>query len=175
MGADAPDLASVPDDLLHAYRTMHKMTEQPHSVSTQFSALCGMNPASIAAMKREGPHYATWINVYMNEKAQTHFEAGPKTAFPPGSIVVKEKLYFHHNPTQFTKDNVPVVEAVTGLVKHPAGYDPRTGDWEFFYFEKDGPIERGAKGKLAACADCHHDAPTDYVFGDFTKPTAAAR
>jgi hypothetical protein len=94
-------------------------------------------------------------------------------AFPPGSIVVKEKLYFHPGPTGSTKESLSEVSAVTGLIKHVEGYDARTGDWEFFYFEKDGPINRGAKAQFAGCADCHHDSPTDYVFGDFARPAVA--
>jgi hypothetical protein len=34
-------------------------------------------------------------------------------------------------------------------------------------------MQRGHQAKLSACADCHHDAPSDYVFGDFAKPPIA--
>jgi hypothetical protein len=168
--AFAADPTDLPDETLRNYVAWHKMTPQPHSVSAEFSALCGMNPQSIAALKRTGPHYAHWINVYMNEAAQIHFESKPKIAdpFPPGSIVVKEKLY----PGSSAKGGVPEMIAVAGMVKHAPGYDSRAGDWEFFFYQKDGKIERGAQPKLAACADCHHEAPGDYVFGDFARPKA---
>jgi hypothetical protein len=77
------------------------------------------------------------------------------------------------NPTVFTHESAPVVTAVAGLIKHPPGYNAKTDDWEFFYFEKDGKMERGVEGALSACADCHHGAVTDYVFGDFAKPPIA--
>jgi len=168
--AGAPEIS---DDALRGYQTtMHKMTEKPRPVDVAFSILCRPNPASKAAQKRDGLHYGTWMNVYMNGKAQTNFEAKTNIPFPPGSIVLKEKLASGLSNELATKDSVPTVLAVAGLIKHEPGYDAQTGDWEFFYYEKDGRIERGAQGKMAACADCHRGSATDYVFGDFAKPVA---
>jgi hypothetical protein len=163
----AADSSQISDTALRDYRNFHKMTDKPHSVAAALAIQCSLTPDHLAAQKRTGPHFGYWVNVYMNDSAKTHFEAKDVTVFPPGSIVVKEKLL------SFGEKEDVVEAAVAGMIKHPPGYDAKAGDWEFFYFEKNGKMERGSTGKFAACADCHHEAGRDFIFGDFAKPEAA--
>ena len=168
----AADSSQISDTALRDYRNLHKMTDKPHAIARELALVCCLKPSTAAALKaavkRTGPHFGWWVNVYMNDPAQSHFEAKDATAFPPGSIVVKEKLF------SFGKaDDAMQVAAIAGMIKHPPGYDAKAGDWEFFYFEGIGKMERGSTGKFAACADCHHEAGRDFVFGDFAKPAVA--
>jgi hypothetical protein len=163
IAAKAPEISEA---VLRGYQqSMHKMNAQPHSVDTGLAILCKIPPEAEAAQKRDGLHYGHWINVYMNELARKQFEAKSADPYPPGSIILKEKLLSalpaHSDMT-----------AIAGLIKHAPGYNKATGDWEFFYAEANGKMERGGAATLASCARCHQNAPGDYVFGDFAKPAA---
>ena len=52
---------------------------------------------------------------------------------------------------------------VGGMIKRTAGFDPKNGDWEYFYSDK---VEGFSIGRLQKCAGCHDLVKhTDYVFG----------
>jgi hypothetical protein len=164
-GAEAPEIS---DDTLRAYaKTMHRMNDQPHSVATERSILCVLPPSAAAEQKRTGPHFGHWLNVFMNEPARKHFVSKAERAYPPGSIIVKEKRW-----STVAGDTHTDFDGVGGLIKHAPGYNAASGDWEFFYIDRLGKMER-AQVKLVSCADCHKNATTDYVFGDFAKPSTA--
>jgi hypothetical protein len=161
--ADAPEIS---DEALRGYaKSMHKMTDEPHSVGGELTALCALNPAAKAQLDYTGPHYGHAINVFMNDVAQKHFAVKPFGEYPAGSIIVKEKLMI--TPSTAVK---PTIVAFAGLIKHPPGYNQATDNWEFFYADTNGALQRGAKEKLASCADCHRRAMGDFIFGDFAKP-----
>lgn len=48
------------------------------------------------------------------------------------------------------------------MVKHPSGYAPATGDWEFVVVGADGIVE--SRGPEPLCARCHAEALADFVF-----------
>lgn len=161
--ADAPEIS---DEALRGYaQSMHKMTEQPHSVGGEFTTRCSLSPAATALMDHTGPHSGHAINVFMNDVAQRHFAAKPYGEYPVGSIIVKEKLTI--SPSTAVK---PSIVAFAGLIKHPPGYNQATDNWEFFYAGFDGKLQRGTKDMLASCADCHKRAMGDFIFADFAKP-----
>ena len=118
-----------------------------------------------AARVRFGPHANTGILIYMNKLAADAF-ATNASAFPIGAVVVKQKQI--HGYTN--EDGKRVYEADTGvggMVKRSAGYDPKHGDWEYFYFEDTKKIE---SGRIASCVQCHSSAKDkDYVFGTWRK------
>ncbi|MCE9610855.1 MAG: cytochrome P460 family protein [Chthoniobacter sp.] len=108
--------------------------------------------------KENGPHYNTWVHLYVNESAEQTL-ARKQHTFPVGAVVVKEKL----------GDQMQVT-GVGGMIKRPPGYDPRNGDWEYFYGDKGGGF---TSGHLTNCVDCHANARhKDYVFKlrDFSVP-----
>jgi hypothetical protein len=49
------------------------------------------------------------------------------------------------------------------MVKHPPGFDPEGGDWEYLIVEPSGSIVR--RGKIPLCARCHAEAPHNFIFG----------
>jgi len=168
VAVSAAEAPAVSDEVLRAYQSMHRMNEKPRSVGTALSILCrGMSPQEVEAQKHAGPHYGHWINVFMNETAQKHFESKAEGAYPPGSIVVKEKRW-----SIVAGDTHSDFDGVGGLIKHAPGYNAASGDWEFFYIDRLGKVER-TQSKLVSCADCHKNSGADYVFGDFAKPAAA--
>jgi hypothetical protein len=160
--ADAPEIS---DEALRGYsQSMQKMTEHPHSVGVSFSALCSSVAAATAERNYAGPHAGHAINVFMNDVAQNHFSVKPYGEYPPGSIIVKEKLTIPSSTTA-----KPTIAAFAGLIKHPPGYNQATDNWEFFYADDKGTLQRGTKDMLASCADCHRRAVGDFIFGDFAE------
>ncbi len=83
-----------------------------------------------------------------------------------GSVIVKQKQMMGY----LDKDGRQIHErdtGVGGMVKRAPGYDPKHGDWEYFYFENTGKIE---SGRIASCVNCHVSAKDrDYVFGTWRK------
>ena len=79
-----------------------------------------------AARVEFGPHANTGILIYMNKLAADAF-ATNASAFPVGAVVVKQKMIHGHSD----KSGRRVHEADTGvggMMKRPAGYDPKHGD-----------------------------------------------
>ncbi len=78
---------------------------------------------------------------------------GPARSLPPGAVLVEP----HYRPG--TTD--PVI--LLAMVKHPPGYDPQAGDWEYLVVTPTG--EATQRGRLPLCRRCHAEAPHDHVFG----------
>jgi hypothetical protein len=94
----------------------------------------------------------------MNGQAEAAFKSGG--TYPVGAAVVKRKLR--------EKNDKLVASGVGGMIKRAPGYDPKHGDWEYFYFEDEAKIE---SGKIDSCVNCHRlAAKTDFVFGNWGKP-----
>jgi hypothetical protein len=81
-------------------------------------------------------------------------------------VIVKQKAihgYTDKNGKRVHDRN----NGVGGMVKRPAGYDPKHGDWEYFYFDDATKIE---SGRISSCVQCHNSAKNkDYVFGTWSK------
>lgn len=116
-------------------------------VNPELAVLCRLaSPDEIAkAEKTHGPHAQTFIRVSMNEAAVKALR--DMSTYPPGAAIVKVKN----------------TGAIGGMIKREHG-----GDWEYFYAEAKGRLERG---KLETCRTCHMTTrSTDHVFGSW-KPT----
>jgi hypothetical protein len=111
-----------------------------------------------APPKREVTHVAggvTYGVVYANERARAAFDRLEPTAFPTGSVIVREKLY------KLT-DERPDLLAV--MVKRAPGFNPAAGDWEFLLVDGSASkvLERQKKG---SCLDCHvSQRERDFVY-----------
>jgi len=155
-------------DIAIAYPTYHKVTDKEVYVNPELAMLCrGASQKEVeAARVKHGPHANTAILIYMNPPAAKTFSAG----FGPyavGSVVVKRKS-IHGYIDQKSGGWIRNVDSgVGGMVKRSAGYDPKHGDWEYFYFEDVSKIE---SGRIDSCIQCHESAKaTDYVFGSWRK------
>ena len=159
------------------YRTFTRITKEPKSIGAKIDEGCIGFPGQEQMGKETGPHSGHYVHYYLNVVAQSHRDARIGTAYPPGSVIVKEKLWGGDaGPEDIgrTRDFTRVT-AVAGMIKRKPKSNPTTGDWEFFYFSnaslsKDGKV--GALGKakdLKSCVSCHSNA-MDMVFGRFDKP-----
>lgn len=54
---------------------------------------------------------------------------------------------------------------IFAMHKRQPGFFPAGGDWEFMVVGSDGTVRE--RGKLASCARCHAEAPSDFVFVPF--------
>jgi hypothetical protein len=93
--------------------------------------------------------------VYFNEAAGAALNGARPAKFPVGSVIVSEKL-------SKPDDAPPQLLAV--MVKRAAGFNPKSGDWEFLVV--NGALtevrERQKKGR---CAECHaSQRENDFVF-----------
>lgn len=129
-------------------KTLTRLTDKPKSISAELAGLC----SSIAADKTFGPHSRSFVHQYRNELALT-----AKGNFPPGSVLVKEKLF------PVAKEGGPLtVASATGMIKQLAGTSPKSGDWLFFEVVEGQVVT----AKMEGCAGCHSGAKRDYVFTD---------
>ena len=151
-----PSWASDPleitkDNVRSCYRTFSRLTEKPCYVAPLTALLC--RPPDKAVLDRElaltGPHTRVAVHFYANPSALGAIVAKVKV-FPPRSVIVKEKL-----------SSQKTVSEVAGMIKREAGYDPRNGDWEFFFDAADGTF---STGKLTNCIECHRRADRDHVY-----------
>ena len=78
---------------------------------------------------------------------------GPLTRLPVGATLIEKQL----------ERGMVAPSAYFAMVKRPAGYDPKGGDWEYLVFSPEGRLE--GRGVLPLCARCHADAPYDHLFG----------
>ena len=96
----------------------------------------------------------TFARVYSNELARPAMAKG-NTAFPAGSIIVREKLW-RADSTQ------PAL--ITAMIKRDRGFSPATNDWEFFVIDR-GLTRVKDRDTVGNCASCHITAKeTDWVF-----------
>lgn len=181
--ADAP-VKITPEAVRENYRTFFaRVTNKPKSIGAEFAESCAGFPGLELMGKETGPHASHYVHYYLNGAAQLHRDAHQGTAYPPGSVIVKEKLWGGDagredvgrsrdlaRSRDFTR-----ITAVAGMIKLEPGANPKAGDWEFFYFLEplEGSTEQIRERKklkeLKSCAGCHSSAP-DMVFGRFNEP-----
>jgi len=83
--------------------------------------------------------------VYVNSLAREFVSAAPSIQFPPGAIIVREKL-------AKADDARPQLLAV--MIKRVRGFNPKANDWEFLMLDgaTNKILERQKEG---SCLDCH--------------------
>ncbi len=89
----------------------------------------------------------------------------PFREYPAGTAVLKENYQLI--------DGVPQTPlTVTLMIKHPKGYDPEAGDWQYVQYDVSGNVIINGNSKNEAakvsCASCHINIDMrDYVFSTF--------
>ena len=154
-----PEVGVTKETVFTIYRSFKRLTKQPHFVAPLTAVLCIAPAPAIAEREKRatGPHYRTFIHVYVNGLADETITGGRAT-FPPGAVIVKEKLIADGS---VARTGGPV-SGVAGMIKRAPGFDPKNGDWEYFYSDK---IAELSTGRLQNCGECHSNAKsTDYVF-----------
>lgn len=162
--SSAPSHAPDVNDVLSTYTSLKQMGNGLTSVGPSAFATCDGSSSRMSGADVQaawGPHANTYIRVFMSVEAERAIANG--TAYPVGSIVVKQKEVMRS-----THPDVPNEFAgVGGMIKRAPGYDPANGDWEYFY---QTPDKRLSAGKIESCIACHRGAAaTDRVFGSWDR------
>jgi hypothetical protein len=143
-----------------------KVNEQPYRISSRVDRQCRLpTQKDYADARRENPHAAAYVNVYVNKSGTEAMRSQEQHQFPAGSVLVKEKFY-SDGPATAEKMKVSLF---TVMVKREPGYNPGAGDWEFAVVSEDGKQVQ-ARGKLENCISCHvTQSDRDHVFGTYLK------
>lgn len=133
------------------YRDFKRLTETPRYVAPLTAMLCLIPPKEVLDKESAmtGPHTREFIHLYASRSAADTITSN-EAEFPEGAILVKEKL---------RRD--AKITGIGGMIKRAKGYDPRNGDWEFFFFTPGGDF---TTGRLANCIGCHNGGKRDHVF-----------
>lgn len=147
-----------PEVNIDGYRNWTRVNPVPQRMDIATATLCA--PAAMPAGPDAGqqinrsPHTGKFITVYVNEAGRHAMMSEAHPVFPPGSVVVKEKLPARDAATP---------ELLTVMVKREAGFNPDSGDWEYLVLNGAG-TQVEARGRLQSCHACHvQHAATDYV------------
>ncbi len=96
----------------------------------------------------------SFARIYANDLARPAMTKG-STIFPPGSIIVREKLW---------RADSAEPALVTAMFKRERGFSPATDDWEFFAIDR-GMTRIKDRDSVGSCASCHiTKKETDWVF-----------
>jgi Cytochrome P460 len=151
---DGKSSAKIPEDekiwdyMMHHRKEMVRVTEQPFHVLWFGASLC-QRPNTIP----HTPHGEHWIHVFISPNGVDVMKSG-KGVYPEGTIILKEK---------FKDEAGEKTEFFTGMRKSERGYNPESGDWEYFTLDARGDTVT-ARGKIESCMDCHAKfRKTDFV------------
>lgn len=141
-----------------------QVNAEPYRLSLAVDLLCRAPTADdYRDSRRDNPHGASYITVYVNNVGRKAMFAKEGQRFPEGSIIVKEKIGSHPEPR--------TPRLYTLMRKREAGYNPTVGDWEFAVVGANG-TDLLAQGKLDNCQGCHRGkSDSDYVFRPYLKTT----
>ncbi len=109
----------------------------------------------------DSPHLHKYISVYVNPTGRAAMMTQKSPRFPPGSMILKEKLGSKYSQTP---------ELLTAMFKHEPGYNQDSGDWEYLVLNGTASKIEG-HGKLANCQGCH----VAYKHSDFVTRTYLPR
>ena len=144
-------------------KVWNKVNAEPYRISVAVDLLCGMpNAKAYEPYRKENPHAASFITVYVNNTGRDAMFAKETQTFPQGSVIVKEKISTHFEGSK------PLLYTI--MRKREAGFNPDLGDWEFAVVGPNGKDVQG-RGKLANCQSCHRPKrDSDFVFRPYLKP-----
>jgi hypothetical protein len=136
------------ESVLASYQGWTLLTPEPRNVSIALWALCrATTPEEDAFLASQ--HGSRYLRLFVNETGAQAMAAEGERLFPPGSIIVKEKLIEPDDASP---------EAIGIMIKHDSGFNPEGGDWEYAYWEKSGALVRDAE-QPAGCQSCHTGQP----------------
>ncbi len=136
------------------YRQWTRVNAKPERVTSWIASLC-RNP-TVQEVKEEAgnPHNDKYATVYVNNIGKRAMLQEKTAKFPPGSIIVKEKL-------TYATSKIP--ELLTVMRKRELGYDPSHGNWEYLVVDGTG-TQVQVWGRLQTCQGCHANyRDEDYI------------
>lgn len=145
-------------ELIEGYRKWTRLNPEPAWLPSRLAILCFAPTARQLELDKVDPHRDKFITVYVNDLGKKPMTTQLNPNFPPGSIIVKEKLP--------AKDSSSP-ELLTVMIKREAGYNPEHGDWEYMAVDGSGK-EVKARGRLENCQGCHSTRKeTGYVYREY--------
>ena len=143
-------------------KVWNKVNAEPYRISVAIDSLCGMPNAKVyEPYRKENPHAASFITVYVNNTGREAMFAKEVQTFPQGSVIVKEKI-----STRF-EGSKPLLYTI--MRKREPGFNPDLGDWEFAVVGANGKDLQG-RGKLVNCQSCHRQKrESDFIFRPYLK------
>ena len=140
----------------------NKVNSEPYRLGVAVDLLCrAPTPQDYEPYRKENPHAASFITVYVNNTGREAMFAKEAQTFPQGSVIVKEKI-----STRF-EGSKPLLYTI--MRKREPGFNPDLGDWEFAVVGPNGKDVQG-RGKLANCQSCHKPKrDSDFVFRPYLK------
>jgi cytochrome P460 len=147
-----PDAAST---VFRKYYKWDRMTPKPVAAAGESQKRCSQSPGTGA-----GPGGAeAYFRLFVSELAKPVLAHPASTPFPEGAMLVKELL-------AAPKGSEP--RTLLAMVKREEGFNPGTGNWEFFVLRvTDVPVVVDS-GRIAHCAECHSKVKEhDFVFRNY--------
>ncbi len=138
-----------------------KVTAQPLIMSQVVATRCATFPPIPTQYTGPNAHAWKYFDIYASQNAADVVKTGQGT-YPEGSVVLKRK---------YSDASGSTTELYTGMLKREKGYNPASGDWEYYVLSGDGKsVQR--QGKLTECMACHATySSSDYITRDyFTTP-----
>jgi hypothetical protein len=127
---------------LTGYKSWKLVNPKPYFVPDRISALCAqLGPIQ----KNSSPHGGKYIRVFANSVGEPRILAKRVTAYPVGTVLVKEK---------FADKRCETPEMATVMIKRARGYNPAGGDWEYAVVNDLGEMIMEC-GRLSKCQGCH--------------------
>jgi hypothetical protein len=138
---------------LDGYQNWPLLTPGPVDVSEGlfFRCLIGDPEAYEKIFDSQGPHWSPAVRVYANPIAKAAIDE-KRATFPPGSILVKEKLMRK------------MLHAITAMIRERDGFDrsDEKNNWRYFYLDEFKEMQFG---RIESCRKCHQKAAeTDFAF-----------
>jgi hypothetical protein len=155
IGFSKDSIPNAPD--LIGKRTLVRVTNRPVHIVSLNSRLCrpGRSP--------DGPHHDHWIDVYVTRSGYSVMKSGTGV-YPKGTMILKQK---------YTDPEGKKTDLFTGMRKREKGYNPETGDWEFFVLNSTR-TSATALGRIESCIDCHASFKSnDFVSRDYLAGNGA--
>jgi hypothetical protein len=167
--AAAPAPVTVSDDELlkmvkERQQSLKCLTPEPRWVPGRMAQLCAPPSPQLMARESKMPHLKKFIKIFVTAAGEAA-ATGHECTYPPGTVVIKEKLPAVAREKERTDLVKPGTEPelFTGMLKREKGFHPEAGDWEFFTVSGDA-AKITSRGKLESCIDCHKEyAQTDGI------------
>ena len=149
------------NELIAGYKQWTRVNSEPQVVASRIALQCMSPTQAQSAIEEQNPHRDKFVVVYVNDTGRSAMMEQRQPKFPEGSVVVKEKMTTRESTTP---------ELLTVMRKREAGYNPNSGDWEYFVFDGPGKVVQ-ASGKLEKCQSCHMlEKEGDYISRSYLPP-----
>jgi hypothetical protein len=150
-----PDPTPSGGEWVASYRQWTRVNPEPVVMPSNLAIMCAAPTAKQLEFEESNPHTRKFITVYVNDIGRRAMMEELEGVFPPGSVIVKEKL---------ARKDSSSPEVLTAMIKREPGYNPQYGDWDWMVVDGSGTSVL-ARGKLVNCQGCHET----YKGGDYVS------